>query len=235
MHLDCFTSTDPSRADLIRRLASRGASTRLHQGIDGMSHALRDHRTDALLLDDQVSGVGEWLNNRRTLGSSPVPIIAFGCADTQRVARLLQAGADDYVFADEDAERVLERIRVRIALRRAPVPDEDRELDGYRLQAVQRRLARGEDSVVLTAREFGLAKLLFEHAGEVLSHEHLSRQIWGRSADIARRTLEQHVHRLRKRLQQLAGEADEPPSIKAVYGIGYLLQSGSPLPMACAH
>lgn len=227
MLLDCFTSHDHSGTDLIQRLARLGADTRLHRGIHDMSHALRDHRTDALMLDDQVTGLSEWLLNRRILGSSPVPIIAFGSADADRVARLLQAGADDYVFVDDNAERVLERIRARIAVCRTPAPDEDREFEGFRLQAVQRRLARGANSVALTAREYGLANLLFEHAGEVLSHEHLARQIWGRSADIARRTLEQHVHRLRKCFQQLAADTAEPLCIKAVYGIGYLLQSGS--------
>jgi DNA-binding response OmpR family regulator len=65
---------------------------------------------------------------------------------------------------------------------------------------------------------------LFENLGRVVSMRTLSTEIWGRPSDIGKRTIEQHVYKLRRKLGQTTGPGrDNVPKIQTVYGVGYRL------------
>jgi DNA-binding response OmpR family regulator len=76
----------------------------------------------------------------------------------------------------------------------------------------------GGNAIVLTATEFNLLHHLASNPGMVLSREHLLRTVWGYSHDGYQRTVDSHITRVRKKLEQ-AGAASS--LIATVHGVGY--------------
>jgi DNA-binding winged helix-turn-helix (wHTH) protein len=74
--------------------------------------------------------------------------------------------------------------------------------------------------LTLTPREFALAKILFAGVGRVVPLSSLSARVWGVSVELSKRTLEQHVYKLRRKLKECFRE---DVRIQAAYGIGYRL------------
>jgi DNA-binding response OmpR family regulator len=78
---------------------------------------------------------------------------------------------------------------------------------------------RKERQIPLNRKEFYLLKYLLEHAGMVVRRDAIMDEVWGETAEVRSNTLEVHVKRLRRKL-------DEPFSshmIQTVHGVGYKL------------
>jgi two-component system, OmpR family, copper resistance phosphate regulon response regulator CusR len=146
--------------------------------------------------------------------TTPVIILTArdGVADT---VNGLESGADDYVPKPFRFEELLARIRVRLREQRAPEATVLRAGDAA-LDLRTRRVAVGDRSVELTAREFALAETFFRHPGQVLSREQLLSHVWGYDYDPGSNVVDVYVGYLRRKL---GGDR-----IRTIRGMGYRLE-----------
>jgi len=204
-----------------------------HVHLSAMMAALRDPAAgaDAALLEDHDTEVEGWLAALRLHVGRSLPIVVLGLGDSVGISRALQRGADDYAVLADGPGPLIHRLRARIQSRNDGLRASSLRAGPYALHAATQSLCTGGREVSLTAREFALAWTLFENLGRVVSTQTLSTEIWGRSGDVGKRTLEQHVYKLRlkldpdgRRSRGRPGSATPAPRIQTVYGVGYRLE-----------
>ncbi|MGF6851336.1 winged helix-turn-helix domain-containing protein [Paraburkholderia sp. CI3] len=152
-----------------------------------------------------------------------VPVIVTASfADRRGISSAFEIGADDVVSLPIQHHELA--VRARIAIRRSSRLDtssERLELAGYALDKRAGEVTRGSESIRLTSREFAIAWLFFSKPGEFFSRKQLAAAIWGSSAEIANRTLEQHIYKMRKKLSLADGSSVQ---LRTVYSLGYKLE-----------
>jgi DNA-binding response OmpR family regulator len=200
-----------------------------YRELAALQSALRRECFDALLVHDDERELGYFLATIKANCYDDTPIIVFGRGDGKSMALALQLGADEYCFSSEGPAALLQRMHARVQhriLSRAAQQHQKRIRAGIcMLDAESRCLSVAQREVSLTAREFALAWALFTKMGRVVSFNRLSQEIWSRSSDIGKRTIEQHVYKLRRKIIETAGsrQCAGMPTIEAVYGVGYRL------------
>ena len=98
---------------------------------------------------------------------------------------------------------------------------DDEEFAPYAIDPGRRRVTLNGQEIVLTEREFDLALFLFRRRGRIVSRDSLLENVWNLPGDVATRTVDTHVSRLRKKLE-LGGEYGW--RLSAVYQHGYRLE-----------
>jgi two-component system, OmpR family, phosphate regulon response regulator PhoB len=187
---------------------------------------LAEERTpDLVILDwmiEGVSGIEVCRRLRRRPGTARVPIIMLTARgeESDRV-RGLETGADDYVTKPFSPRELLARVgavlrRIRPALAGEHLAYGDLEMD-----VEAHRVQRAGRSVQLGPTEFRLLRHFMENPGRVYSRERLLDAVWPRDRDIDARTVDVHVRRLRKALN----EGGLPDVIRTVRSAGYSLDS----------
>jgi len=179
---------------------------------------------DLVLLDaghtpELEASVLTWLACR-SADSVPVILVASHWS-AQRVARALEAGADDCIARPLNPVECLARIRA--VLRRSGTARRARtciDLAGFTLDRARGTLKDRGIAVRLTPREFSLAWLFFSSPGERMARDAIGFAIWGAGKDIANRTIEQHVYKLRRKVPL---NDDRGVVIRTAYGRGYRL------------
>jgi two-component system response regulator BaeR len=152
---------------------------------------------------------------------SPVPII-MTTARVEEIDRLLglELGADDYVCKPYSPRELV--ARVRAVLRRtqaaAPGAKADGEVNRLTLDAATLRVHWRERAIELTAVEFSLLATLHAAPGRIFSRERLMERIYRDHRVVSDRTIDSHVKKLRRKLDELAPEQE---LIHSVYGVGY--------------
>lgn len=206
------------QATVARELEARGAALLPMQSIAGVLQALRGRQGHAVLLQDHA-GVVDWLHALQTHVAGGVPVVVVGGAGGVGMAEALAHGATDYADREASADRLLARVRAHAG--RPTV----RDVGPYALCDATSTVWCDSVRIPLTAREFALASLLFSNAGHVVSTASLAARVWGCPSDVCRRTLEQHVYRLRRKLAANMANAAAAPAVRiqAVYSIGYRL------------
>ena len=131
----------------------------------------------------------------------------------------LSFGADDYVTKPFSVPELMARIAA--LLRRVqPAPAQDNlHFGDIEMDFAKRRVTRGERAVHLGPTEFRLLQFLMEKPGDVLSRESLLKSVWGGSIHVELRTVDVHIRRLRRALN----EGGEPDIIRTVRSAGYAL------------
>ena len=139
----------------------------------------------------------------------------------------LEVGADDYVTKPFRLRELI--ARVRAALRRVPVDDDDEpdrpevlEIGDVRLDAARHEVFVRGLSVALPLKEFELLELLMANAGRVLTRDVLIDRVWGPNYYGDTKTLDVHVKRLRAKVEDDPGH---PARIVTVRGVGYMLEA----------
>jgi two-component system, OmpR family, phosphate regulon response regulator PhoB len=185
----------------------------------------RERPPDLVLLDwmiEGLSGIEVCRRLRRTAETANVPIIMLTARDEEsdRI-RGLETGADDYVTKPFSPRELVARAgavlrRVRPALAGQVLGYADIELD-----SVAHRVRRGGANVPLGPTEFRLLRHFLEHPGRVFSRERLLDNVWGMDSEIETRTVDVHIRRLRKALN----EGGRPDIIRTVRSAGYALDA----------
>ena len=179
------------------------------------------HRPGVVILDLGLPDLAgrEVLRRLREWSSVPVIILSVQDDEAGKVAAL-DTGADDYVTKPFNTSELLARLRV--ALRHANKPEEAVEFQSKHLRvdlALRRVTADGRE-VKLTATEYNLLRLLVRHAGKVLTHRQILREVWGPGH-------EEHTHYLRVYVAHLREKIEADPSnpelILTEPGVGYRL------------
>jgi two-component system, OmpR family, response regulator len=155
---------------------------------------------DALILDVMLPRLDGWqlLQRLRRRKKTPVLMLTARDRSSDRV-KGLDTGADDYVIKPFDLPELLARLRALI--RRTTNHTRSRiELGELVLDLAARRLLRGTDEIVLTAREYSLVEFLALHRGEVISRTALYEHLFDENDSTLSNLLDVHVSNVRKKV-----------------------------------
>jgi len=187
---------------------------------------LRQETFDLLILDwnvPQVSGVEIAAWAREHLKPTPPILMVTARSGADDVVEGLSAGADDFIV--KPVEKPVLLARVAALLRRAyPVEQSHgpETLAGFTFDPMNLTAGReGEARVVLTAKEFALAMAFFRNLHRPLGRAWLLESVWGRSPDLATRTLDAHVSKIRTKLNL---KPEVGFKLAPVYSYGYRLE-----------
>lgn len=180
---------------------------------------------DLVILDwmiEGVTGIEVCRRLRRRNATAHVPIIMLTARgeESDRI-RGLETGADDYVTKPFSPRELIARVgavlrRVRPALAGEQLSYADIEMD-----LESHRVRRSGETVQLGPTEFRLLRHFMENPGRVFSRERLLDSVWSHDPDIDARTVDVHVRRLRKALNQRG----RPDLIRTVRSAGYALDA----------
>jgi two-component system KDP operon response regulator KdpE len=190
-------------------------------GSEGVALAAQ-RRPDVILLDLGLpDGNGlEVLKQLRSWTQTPVVVLTVQDAEADKI-EALDGGADDYVTKPFNAGELLARLRA--ALRRASTaPSEEPvfRIGALEVDLARRRVLRGGQAVKLTAKEYALLQLFVQHAGRVLTHRQILRDIWGAEHEEDTQYLRVYVTRLREKLEDTPAD---PVLFLTEPGVGYRL------------
>lgn len=182
--------------------------------------AFRGRRPEVVLLDLMLPGLSGLDVLRAIRRESTVPVIVVSAKDAEAdIVAALELGADDYVIKPYSVRELI--ARVRAATRRSEVaPDRETTTMGAATldhSTLRLRLTTGEQD--LPKKEFEVMALLMEQPGRVVPREEFLDRVWGYTWIGETRTLDQHIRRLRRRLEADPGA----PAIETVRGVGYRL------------
>jgi DNA-binding response OmpR family regulator len=197
--------------------------TAVHRGDKGLK-AARERSWLLILLDVMLPGMDgfEVLKQLRSTSSVSVLLLTARGDDVDRIVGL-EIGADDYLPKPFNPRELLARMRA--ILRRSGTTDVTPELPVLRIDdleldpAARTALTRGKN-LDLTDVEFSLLETLMRSPGKVVSREELAERVLGRNLSAFDRSLDMHVSRLRRKLDDASSSGDR---VKTIRGAGYQL------------
>jgi two-component system KDP operon response regulator KdpE len=182
---------------------------------------VRLDRPDLVLLDlglPDRDGL-ELIADIRRLGPVPIVILSGRGEEAAKVAAL-DSGADDYVTKPFGAEELMARLRA--ALRhRLQQQGADRSFASGTLKVdlVRRLVERDGEAVKLSPKEYDILEQLAIHAGKVLTHRHLLREVW-RDEAVDPQYLRVYIRQLRQKIET---DPASPQHVLTEPGVGYRL------------
>jgi len=184
-----------------------------------------EEQPDIVILDWMIEGISglevcRRLRRKERTGHVPIIMLTARGEESDRI-RGLDTGADDYVTKPFSPRELMSRVtavlrRVRPALAGELLSYADIEMD-----VTAHKVRRGGKAVQLGPTEFRLLRHLIEQPGRVFSRERLLDAVWQHDPDIDARTVDVHVRRLRKALN----EGGRPDLIRTVRSAGYSLDA----------
>ncbi len=188
--------------------------------------ALKQHRHyDLFILDwmlPDTSGIDilKWIRQEHCQNT---PIIFVTARDSEQdIVHALQTGADDYMIKPIKQLELIARINA--AGRRAHTGDAENEVlevGPFRIAFAERAIHFGDETIVLTQKEFALAVFLLRNNGKLLSRGFILEKVWNMPPEINTRTVDTHISRLRNKLH-LTPEYGW--RLSAIYQHGYRLE-----------
>ncbi|NUO79303.1 response regulator [candidate division KSB1 bacterium] len=187
-------------------------------GQDGIVQAALAH-PNVVILDlglPDMSG-NEVLMKIREWSGVPVLVLSVQDGEQEKIAAL-DAGADDYVTKPFSMGELLARLRV--ATRHAqPLADTPEFRNGHLfVDFVHREVTVNEQPVKLTATEYNLLLLFIKHAGKVLTHRQILKEVWGPHTVEQTQYLRVYMAQLRKKLEL---DPSQPQLFLTESGVGY--------------
>jgi two-component system, OmpR family, KDP operon response regulator KdpE len=160
----------------------------------------------------------------RSWSSMPIIVLSVRSSEGEKV-RLLEAGADDYVVKPFGMAELMARVRVALRRQMRAITGEPIVKAGpLTIDLSARAVMLNGSRLTLTPKEYRLLQVLAQHAGNVVTHQHLLKEVWGST----------HVHDthylrifVRKLRQKIEPRPDSPRILVTELGVGYrLAQSG---------
>jgi len=212
----------------IRKLLRASLGTQGFEVVEAANGAEARARLDEGLPDLIILDLGlpdvpgrELLRQWRGKDVATPVVILSSRTDEAGIVEALELGADDYVTKPFGTTELVARIRV--ALRHRLQQQGEKPLfkvDDLSVDLVRRVVRVRDEEVKLTPREYEILRVLVQHAGKVLTHAFVMRQIWGASADV--QNLRVHVRQLR---QKIEADPEQPRYILTETGVGYRLKA----------
>ena len=187
---------------------------------------LAEERTpDLVILDwmiEGVTGIEVCRRLRRRPSTAHVPIIMLTARgeESDRI-RGLETGADDYVTKPFSPRELLARVGAVLRRVRPALAGEQLSYGDIEMDVDAHRVRRAAKPVQLGPTEFRLLRHFMENPGRVFSRDRLLEAVWPHDPDIDARTVDVHVRRLRKALN----EGGLPDAIRTVRSAGYSLDA----------
>jgi len=193
-------------------------------GLQALDMAEKE-RPALILLDwvlPKMTGIEVCKTIRKKAQHSGVPIIMLTARgeETDKVLGL-KLGADDYITKPFSIPEL--NARIKAVLRRAGPSDDKGSLDfeDIHMDFTSHKVTRGMREVIVGPTEFRLLKYLMSKPKHVFSREELLRAVWGASIHVEIRTVDVHIRRLRKALNE-GGERD---LLRTVRAAGYSIDT----------
>ena len=180
------------------------------------------HRPDVVILDlglPDINGV-EVVKRLREWTDVPIIVLSARADEADKIAAL-DAGADDYVTKPFGVGELL--ARVRAAMRRSARSEDGGQtfaLGAITVDLAARRVERAGEPVHLTPLEYRLLAQLVRHAGKVLTHRQLLKDVWGPSHVEDAHYLRIYMAQLRRKLEE---DPTRPHYLLTEPGVGYRL------------
>ncbi len=189
---------------------------------DGLREAV-SFKPEVIILDLGLPDMNgdELIRRLREWSAIPIIVLTVRDSDADKVA-VLDAGADDYLTKPFSTAELL--ARVRVALRHAHPGEESAVFVSgpLRIDYAARVVTLDGEEVHLTATEYSLLRLLARHAGRVVTHTQILREVWGPTAVEQRQYLRVYFGQLRKKLSSRTLQED---LIATEPGVGYRLRT----------
>ncbi len=183
---------------------------------------IRTNPVDVLVLDlglPDIDGFGV-IRQLRQQGSTLPIIVLSSRTDEAGKVQALDLGADDYVTKPFGVDELLARIRAALRHRLQQQGERPVFKSGDLSVDLVRRIvtAQGQE-VKLSPREYEILRLLVAHAGKVLTHKFMLREVWGGETDV--QYLRIYIRSLR---QKIEADPERPEHIITEQGVGYRLR-----------
>ena len=194
-------------------------------GKDGIALA-RTHNPDLFLLDlglPDIDGM-DVTKEIRSFSVKPIIVISARGQEEDKV-KALDVGADDYLTKPFGTSELMARIRV--ALRHASRAKEESnepvlKLGDLEIDLDRRRVLQAGNEVHLTPNEYKLFAYLMKHAGKVLTHRQLLKEVWGAAYASQTHYLRVYMVQLRHKLEV---DPARPRYLVTEPGVGYRLKT----------
>lgn len=213
--------------DLIRSINQAGINHQYESEAYGddmlLIRALRNKSfsmviVDAVLQYSRHSLLCQW----RASHGCKVPLLVVGTfASTYAMQTALDSDAADIVTGPVNLDEL--SVRIGRVLHQSPYPTQASMvcLGRYALDRRNCRILLDDRVIALTAREYQLAAVLLANPGVNFSREQLSRIVWSSTREVAERSLEQYIYKLRKKLNL---SHDTGVVLRTLYALGYRIE-----------
>ena len=192
-------------------------------GADGLVE-VGSRQPDVVIIDLGLPDVDGVEVIRRLREWTAVPIIVLSARGQERdKVMALDAGADDYVSKPFGAGELLARIRVALRHTAGASHEADEatfKVGELRVQLLRRQVFVGDGEVHLTPTEYKLLTTLVRHAGKVVTHQQLLREVWGPTHTDQAHYVRVYMAHLRHKLE---AEPARPRYLLTEPGVGYRL------------
>jgi two-component system KDP operon response regulator KdpE len=181
-------------------------------------------KPDLLIIDlglPDMDGI-EVVRELRAWSSVPVVILSARSQESDKISAL-DAGADDYLVKPFGVGELLARIRVALRHVIAKTSGEEEgvfSVDGLKVDLIHRKITVSGAEVHLTPIEYRLLTVLVTHAGKVLTHRLLLKEVWGPNYVERAHYLRIYMGTLRHKLEQ---DPARPRFLLTEVGVGYRL------------
>lgn len=197
----------------------------VEKGNEALSMAA-SHMPDLILLDlglPDIDGI-DVIHQLRSWSSVPIVIVSAREQERSKI-EALDSGADDYLTKPFSIGELLARIRV--ALRHSQISNFSGSVLCSEFRAgdlvvdiEHRRVKRAGSAIHLTPTEYKIISLLVKHAGKVLTHRFILKEIWGPSSVSESQYLRVFMANLRRKIEP---DPTQPRYIITEIGVGYRL------------
>jgi two-component system KDP operon response regulator KdpE len=211
----------------IRKLLRMGLSTQGYEILDApngkVALELVAQKPDLIILDlglPDIEGLDLLRIMRQQNEGVPIVVLSSRGEEAAKV-QALDLGADDYVTKPFGMDELLARIRA--ALRHQLQVHGERpvfRVGELSVDLVRRIVRVGEHEVKLSPKEYELLRVLVQHAGKVLTHRFLLKELWNELTDA--QYLRVYVRQLRQKIEE---NPERPHYILTETGIGYRLRA----------
>ncbi len=179
------------------------------------------HPPDVVLLDLGLPDLDGTALLAMIRSVSDIPVIVISARDDDPgIVALLDAGADDYLVKPFAADQLDARIRAVLRRTRRAQVVGPLVVGGLVIDARARQARLDERLLELSPKEFDLLLYLAERAGEVIAKRELLSEVWNQPYGGADKTVDVHLHWLRRKLGE---SADAPRYLHRVRGVGVRL------------
>lgn len=188
--------------------------------------AIKISRPDLILLDWMLPGqsgveICRQVRYDNDLRGVPVIMLTARGEEADKI-KGLTIGADDYMTKPFSVPELIARIRALLRRARPVKAKGELVFEDVKMDLATCRVFRGDRFVHLGPTEFRLLQFLMERPRHVFPREELLKAVWGADIHVELRTVDVHIRRLRKAMN----EGGEPDLIRTVRAAGYSIDSG---------
>jgi two-component system phosphate regulon response regulator PhoB len=212
---------EPDIREVIRFTLEEGGFRVLEAAHADDARRLIAEQPDLVLLDWMLPGrsgleLAAQLKQNAKTRTIPIIMISARGEEEDRI-KGLNTGADDYISKPFSPREMVARIH---AVLRRSKPDEitdEIEIAGLRIDNISHRVSAAGNAIEVAPTEYRLLHFFMTHADRAFSRSQLLDQVWGNHVYVEERTVDVHVRRLRKALEQSGHEH----LLQTVRGVGY--------------